>query len=85
MNIQNLQKSGLWRSGLVLAAIGFTSALAATGQPERSILVLTSTNSTSGNAVAVFELNTEGTPALSLKDTLPTGGKGGASTNAGIL
>ena len=32
----------------------------------RGILVLTSTNSTSGNAVVVFELNTEGTPSLSL-------------------
>jgi len=85
MNIQNLQNSSLWRSGLVLAAIGFTSALAAAGQQGRSMLVLTSTNSTSGNAVAVFELNTEGTPSLSLKYTLPTGGKGGASTNAGIL
>ena len=85
MNNQKLQKPGLWRSGLVLAAIGFTSALAAAGQQQRGILVLTSTNSTSGNAVAVFELNTEGTPSLSLKDTLPTGGKGGASTNAGIL
>ena len=85
MNIQNLQKSSLWRSGLMLAAIGFTSALAAAGQQERGILVLTSTNSANGNAVAVFELNTEGTPSLSLQDTLPTGGKGGASTNAGIL
>jgi len=85
MNTQNLPKSGLWRSGLMLAAIGFTSALAAAGQQDRGILVLTSTNNTSGNAVVVFELNTEGTPSLSLQDTLPTGGKGGASTNAGIL
>jgi hypothetical protein len=85
MKNQSLQKSGLCRFGLALAVIGFTSALAGAAQPERGILVLTSTNSTSGNAVAVFELNTEGTPSLSLKDTLPTGGKGGASTNAGIL
>jgi hypothetical protein len=33
----------------------------------------------------VFTLDTEGTPSLSLAGTLPTGGKGGASTNAGIL
>jgi hypothetical protein len=85
MNIRNLQMSGLWRSGLVLAAIGFTSALAAAGQQGRGILVLTSTNSTSGNAVVVFELNTEGTPSLSLQNMLQTGGKGGASGNAGIL
>ena len=69
----------------MLAAIGLTSALAAAGEQDRGILVLTSTNSTSGNAVAVFELKTDGTPSLWLKDTLPTGGKGGASTNAGIL
>jgi hypothetical protein len=85
MNIENLQKSGLWRSCMMLAALGLTSALTAASQQERGLLVLTSTNSTSANAVAVFELNTEGTPSLSLKVTLPTGGKGGASTNAGIL
>ena len=85
MNVQNPQKSGLWRSGLMLAAIGFTSAFAAAGEQDGGILVLTSTNSTSGNAVAVFELKTEGTPSVWLKDMLPTGGKGGASTNAGIL
>ncbi len=85
MNIQNLQKSGLCRSGLMLAAIGFMSAMVAAGQQERGILVLTGTNNSSSNAVAVFELSTEGTPSLSLKDTLPTGGKGGATTNAGIL
>ena len=85
MNTQNLEKSCLWRSGLVLAAIGFTSALATAGQPGRGILVLTSTNNASGNAVVVFAVNTEGTPSLSHENTLPTGGKGGASTNAGIL
>jgi hypothetical protein len=79
------QKSGLWRSGMMLAAIGLISALTAAGQQDRGILVLTSTNNPSGNAVAVFELNTEGTPSLSLQETLPTGGKGGASGNAGIL
>jgi len=85
MNIQKLHKYVLGRTGFVLVAIAFTGALTALGQQQRDILVLTSTNSTSGNAVVVFELNTEGTPSLSLKDTLPTGGKGGASTNAGIL
>src|SRR5208283_4974350 len=59
--------------------------MAVAGQFGRSAFVLTSTNSTSGNAVVVFELNTEGTPSLSWVDMLPTGGKGGASTNAGIL
>ena len=46
---------------------------------------VTSTNDPSGNNVVVFKLETEGTPSLSWEDTLPTGGKGGASTNAGIL
>lgn len=85
MKFRTLRKSGLWRSGIVLAATVLTSAVAAVGQPERSILVLTSTNSASGNAALVFRLNTGGTPSLSLEQTLPTGGTGGASTNAGIL
>jgi len=85
MNFQRLQKSGLWRSSTMLAAVGLTSALAAAGQHGRSILVLTSTNSASGNAAVVFQLDSEGTPTLSHKQTLPTGGKGGASGNAGIL
>jgi hypothetical protein len=79
------QKSGLWRSGMMLAAIGLISALTAAGQKERSILVLTSTNNPSGNAAVVFQLNTGGPPSLSLQQILPTGGKGGASGNAGIL
>jgi hypothetical protein len=85
MNIQKHQKSGPWRSGMLLAAIGLTSALAAAGQQERSILVLTSTNNASGNVAVVFTLDTAGTPSLTLHETLPTGGKGGASGNAGIL
>ena len=85
MKTQYFPNSGLWRSGVTLAAIGLTSVLTAAGQQGRGILVVTSTNNTSGNAVVVFELNTGGTPSLSLKATLPTGGKGGASTNAGIL
>jgi hypothetical protein len=49
------------------------------------VYVLTSTNNASANYVVVFKLNTAGTPSLSLVDMLATGGKGGASTNAGIL
>ncbi len=85
MKIPNVQKSGLWRSGMMLTAIGLTSALTAAAQQERSILVLTSTNNASGNAAVVFRLDTAGTPSLSLQAKLPTGGKGGASGNAGIL
>jgi hypothetical protein len=78
-------KSLLWRSGFVLAAICLTSTLAVAGQPEGGALVITSTNNASGNAVEVFKLNTAGTPSLTLAQTLHTGGKGGASANAGIV
>jgi hypothetical protein len=78
-------KSGQLRTGAVLAAIGLSGALAAAGQQSRSILILTSTNSASDNAVVAFKLNEGAAPSLSLQETLPTGGKGGASANAGIL
>ena len=82
MNIEKLHKSRVWRSGVTLAAIFLSSVLVASGQDRRSTLIITSTNNPSGNAVVVFKLDT-GT--LSLAQTLSTGGKGGASTNAGIL
>ena len=85
MNIDKVQESRLWRSGVTLAAIILAGGLAAQGQSGRSALVITSTNNPSGNAVEVFKLDTSGTPSLSLSQTLSTGGKGGASTNAGIL
>jgi hypothetical protein len=85
MNFQRLQKSGVWRPSIALAAICLTSALALASQQERGALVITSTNDASGNAVVVFKLDTEGAPSLALAQTLRTGGKGGASTNAGIL
>lgn len=84
MKIQKLYPSPVWLSGVMLAAIVSTGVPAASGQ-ARSALVLTSTNNSSGNAVVVFKLDTSGTPSLSLAQMLPTGGKGGASTNAGIL
>jgi hypothetical protein len=85
MNFERFQKSYPWRVGAALAAMFLTGALAVAGQRERSVFVLTSTNNASGNAVVVFKLDTQGAPSLSLAGTLPTGGKGGASTNAGIL
>ena len=85
MNFQKLEKFYLCRAGVMLAALFLATALAVAGQDERTVFVLTSTNSASGNAVVVFQLDTAGTPSLSLADTLPTGGKGGASTSAGIL
>jgi len=78
-------KINLCRAGGMLAVVFLTTALAVAGEDGRSVFVLTSTNNASGNDVVVFQLNTAGTPSLSLVDMLPTGGNGGASTNAGIL
>ena len=78
-------KINLCRAGGVLAAIFLATAWAVAGEDGRSVFVLTSTNNPSGNDVVVFKLNTGGTPSLSWVDMLPTGGKGGASSNAGIL
>jgi len=85
MNSQRRPNSELWRPGFTLAALCLTGALAASGQANRSALVVTSTNNASGNAVVVFKLDTTGTPSLALGQNLLTGGKGGASANAGIL
>ncbi len=94
-------KINLWRAGGLLAAVFLATALAVAGEVVgsglaptgmnnaggvgRSVFVLTSTNNASGNDVVVFKLSTNGTPSLSMVNMLPTGGKGGASTNAGIL
>ena len=75
----------LWRASFLPAALILISTIAMQGQYVRSPLVITSTNNASANAVVVFRLDTEGTPQLELTETLATGGKGGASTNAGIL
>jgi hypothetical protein len=85
MNFLRFQTSGLGRSGLSLAALGLTGALAFAGPKPPAALVITSTNDPGGNTIVVFKLNTEGTSSLSLAETLRTGGKGGASNNAGIL
>jgi len=78
-------KINLCRASGMLAAMFLATALAVAGEYGRSVLVLTSTNNASGNDVVVFKLDTAGTPSLSLVGMLPTGGNGGASTNAGIL
>jgi hypothetical protein len=61
------------------------SVLSAAGQNGRSALIVTSTNEAADNSVVVFKLDTTGAPSLAWTQTLQTGGKGGASTNAGIL
>ena len=85
MRFQELRYFGPLRVGGLLTASLLSTALAVAGEHERGVFVLTSTNNTSGNNVVVFKLETAGTPSLSLVDMWPTGGKGGASTNAGIL
>ena len=85
MNLERHESSDLWRCGLTLAALCLISGLSAFGQKQRSTLVITSTNDASHNAVEVFKLDAGSTPSLTLAESLWTGGKGGASTNAGIL
>jgi len=85
MNLERLDKSTFWRAGTMLAAALFASALAIAEPHDRSVFVLTSTNDPSANSVVIFKLDTSGMPSLSLVNNLHTGGKGGASTNAGIL
>ncbi|UWZ85546.1 YncE family protein [Occallatibacter riparius] len=72
------------RNGIVVAALAFGAVSMAMSQ-ERSPLILTSTNDPANNAVVVFKLDTHGTPSLSASQIVPTGAKGGASGNAGIL
>ncbi len=85
MNFRRLQKWYMWRAGAMLAAIFLTSAMAVADEHDRSVFVVTSTNDASGNAVVVFKLDTEGSPSLSFANTFQTGGKGGATTNAGSV
>jgi hypothetical protein len=85
MNFRILSKSHLHRTAGVLAATVLAATAALGGEPERGVFVLTSTNDPNANQVVVFKLLTGGSPSLSLADTLPTNGKGGAGGNAGIL
>lgn len=73
-----------WRIGVLAGALAFAGVSGAAAQ-DRSTLILTSTNDSAHNAVVVFKLDTHGTPALTPTQSVPTGAKGGASGNAGIL
>ena len=84
MNFQRRKMRAL-RRGFAPAAMLACGMIAAAGAQERSTLVLTSTNNAQGNSVAVFELKDGKTPSLKLAQVLATGGKGGASGNAGIV
>ena len=88
MSSRKLDKSRVRHAACVMTAtlLAATAATAAAaGEIERGVFVLTSTNNASANEVVVFKLNTAGVPSLMLADMLPTQGKGGASSNAGIL
>ena len=69
----------------VMAATLLAATSAVAGEHDRSVLVVTSTNDPASNAVVVFKLETGATSSLSYRDRLPTGGAGGASSNAGIV
>ena len=84
MNPRKPTKSHVCQLAGTLAVTLLTAAAAVADEPERGVFVLTSTNDPSANEVVVFKLETAGKPTLSLVDTLPTQGKGGAG-GAGIL
>lgn len=98
--IAKLPSSRRRQAGALLAAALFASTVAAASETPRPVLILTSTNDASRNSVAVFALqpvaagadvaSAAAAPAhsawsLTLAQTLPTGGSGGASGNGGIL
>jgi len=85
MKVRNLQRTHGLGATTILATTLLAAGTAFAGEHERSTLILTSTNDPAGNAVIVFKLNDGGTTSLSYLDSITTGGKGGASTNAGIL
>jgi hypothetical protein len=85
MNSQGLKMRAQWRSGFSAAAMLACGMAVAAGAQERTTFVVTSTNNAQHNEVAVFELQGGEKPSLKLAYTLPTGGKGGASGNAGIV
>jgi hypothetical protein len=85
MQLRELTRALAWRAGVTVAASLLTAALAVAGDRDGGVLVLTSSNDPGGNQVLVYRLQTGATPALSLTQSLPTGGRGGAGGNAGIL
>jgi hypothetical protein len=85
MLFTHLTRSMARQAALTAAASLMVAGMAVAGEPDRGVLVLTSTNDPGNNQVLVYQLQTGSAPALSLIQTLPTGGRGGASGNAGIL
>jgi hypothetical protein len=85
MNFRGFKMRALLSRSITPAAMLACGVAAVAGAQERGTFVLTSTNNAQGNAVAVFRLTGGEIPSLELAYTLPTGGKGGASGNAGIV
>jgi len=85
MQLQDMSRSITRLAGVTIAASLLAASVAVAGERDRSVLVLTSTNDRSTNQVLVYQLGTGAASALSLVQTLPTGGRGGASGDAGIL
>lgn len=85
MNRSTLQRLRLDCARTLVAASVLVASAAVAGESERGVLVLTSTNDPGSNSVVVFTLGTGSAASLSWRNTLPTGGAGGASNNAGIL
>jgi len=84
MVVKTHGKSSPWRNSVIAAALAVAGLAMAAGE-ERSTLILTSTNDPAHNAVVAFKLHTHATPSLTVTQSVPTGAKGGASGNAGIL
>jgi hypothetical protein len=85
MNLFKMRKLRRHAAGGLLVTSVLAVASAVAGEHQRSVLVLTSSNDPGSNAVVVFKLDHVAAASLSYVDTLATGGKGGANTNAGIL
>ena len=84
MQLPNMTRSIAARAGAAVASSLLAVTLASAGEFDRGVLVLTSTNAPGSNQVLVYQVQ-PGATALSLVQTLPTGGRGGASGNAGIV
>ena len=85
MNPSITQRLHFCGARTLVAASVLAASAAVAGEPERAVLVFSSTNDPASNSVVVFKLDTGSAPSLSWVNTLPTGGAGGASGNAGIL
>src|ERR1700743_3026001 len=84
MNFRRLTIGAPWRRSFAPLAM-LACGMATVAAQERSTFILTSTNNAQSNAVAVFRLKDGKSPSLELAYMLRTGGKGGASNNAGIV